>query len=173
MTTSYIRSSEPKHDFIFYALLLTITLLVCCSCSSTKQVTQVVEHVSKDTVYLSTLQYDSIYIFESHSSDYHPAIFEQDESFAQRSSLDARPKTDTVFVKDVSVEYRYKLLRDTTRIIQRDSIPYEVTITEIREVARAPTLFDKICRSSFILLSGALFVLLVKFVFAIKKKIHL
>lgn len=168
MTTSYIRSSEPKHDFIFYALLLTITLLVCCSCSSTKQVTQVVEHVSKDTVYLSTLQYDSIYIFESHSSDYHPAIFEQDESFAQRSSLDARPKTDTVFVKDVSVEYRYKLLRDTTRIIQLDSIPYEVTIIETKEITRPLTPFDRLCRTCFWVLSGTLFVLSLKFVLRLK-----
>lgn len=168
MTTSYLRSSEPKHDFIFYALLLTISLLVCCSCSSTKQVTQVVEHVSKDTVYLSTLQYDSIYIFESHSSDYHPAIFEQDESFAQRSSLDARPKTDTVFIKDVSVEYRYKLLRDTTRIIQRDSIPYEVTIIETNEITRPLTPFDRLCRTCFWVLSGTLFVLSLKFVLRLK-----
>lgn len=115
--------------------LLTITLLVCCSCSSTKQVTQVVEHVSKDTVYLSTLQYDSIYIFESHSSDV---------------------VHDTTYIKEKSIEYRYKLIKDTVRETKLDSIPYEVTIIETKEITRPLTWFDHLTRFSFWFFIGAL-----------------
>lgn len=161
--------SERLSLRFFYLLVACLILLACCSCSSTKHATQLVEHTSIDTIYLSTLQYDSIYIFESHSSDYHPANIEQDESFAHRSTLDARPKTDTVFIKDVSVEYRYKLLRDTIRLTHCDSIPYEVTITEIKEITRPLTFYDRLCRACFFLLSGALFVLSLKFVLRLKR----
>lgn len=45
-----------------------------------------------------------------------------------------------------------KLLKDLInrgflRIVQRDSIPYEVT--EVKEIQRSLTLFDKLCRLCF------------------------
>lgn len=127
--------------------ILTITLLVCCSCGSTKGIygehgrpTQLVEHVQKDTIYLSNIQYDSIYIFQ--------------DKFTDRSK-------DTLYIKDKSIEYRYKLLKDTVRVVQRDSIPYEVNITEIKEIKRPLTWFDQLCRISFgICLSGFLITIL-------------
>lgn len=101
--------------------ILAILLLVCCSCSSTKAVTQLVEHVQKDTIYLSNMQYDSIYIYQ--------------DKYTDRSS-------DTLYIKDKSIEYRYKLLRDTVRIVQRDSIPYEVRVECIKEIPRKHTWID-------------------------------
>lgn len=115
-------------------LFIIVSCLVCCSCSSTKQVTQLVEHVSKDTVYLSNVQYDSIYIFQ--------------DKYVDRSS-------DTLYIKDKSIEYRYKLLRDTVRVVQRDSIPYEVTVTEVKEITRSLTGFDRLTRFCFFFLMGA------------------
>lgn len=94
-----------------------IFCLVCCSCGSTKVVTQPIREVSKDTIYLSNIQYDSIYIFQ--------------DKYTDRSN-------DTLLIKETNIEYRYKLLRDTIRIVQRDSIPYEVRITEIEEVKHIP-----------------------------------
>ena len=79
-----------------------------CSCGSTKVATQLVRDVRVDTVYLSNTQYDSIYIYQ--------------DKLVDRSR-------DTLYIKDKSIEYRYKLLRDTVKVIQRDSIPYEVTST--------------------------------------------
>lgn len=120
--------------------ILAILLLVCCSCSSTKAVTQLVEHVQKDTIYLSNVQYDSIYIYQ--------------DKYTDRSR-------DTLYIKDKSIEYRYKLLRDTVKVVQRDSIPYEVTVTEVKEITRPLTWFDHTCRVCFwICFSGLLITLL-------------
>ena len=86
-------------DVIMFA---SVILLTCCSCGTSKHFTQLVRNVRVDTVYLSNMQYDSIYI---HKDRY------QDRS------------RDTVYLKDVSLEVKYKLLRDTVKVIQRDSVP--------------------------------------------------
>lgn len=43
---------------------------------------------------------------------------------------------DTLLVRDTRVEYRYRLLHDTVRLVRRDSVPYEVRVTEYRDVPR-------------------------------------
>ena len=121
-------------EFLIFTLCL-----VCCSCGSTKVTTQLVEHVQKDTVYLSSFQYDSIYIFQ--------------DKLIDRSC-------DTLFIKDKSIEYRYKLLRDTLKVVQRDSIPYEVTITRVKEITRPLTFYDRICRACFWFMAGGVCLLL-------------
>lgn len=119
-----------------------------CSCSTAKHF-QVANHIQRDTLYLSNVQYDSIYIYKDRLTD--------------------RSK-DTVYLKDVSVEYRYKLLRDTVRIIQRDSIPYEVTVIETKEIARPLTWYDHLTRAIFWILCGALFVKFVRFLATSKRE---
>lgn len=81
------------------------------------------------------MQYGSIYIYKDRYQD--------------RSR-------DTVYLKDVSFEVRYKLLRDTVKVIQRDSIPYQVTVTEIKEITRPLTWYDHLTRLTFWLVIGAL-----------------
>lgn len=110
-----------------------LLILVCCSCGSTKVTSQIVEHTSVDTIYLTSQQYDSIYIYQDRLID--------------RSR-------DTLYIKDKSIEYRCKLLRDTVKVIKRDSIPYEVTIVETKEISRPPTFYDKLCHSCFWFLIG-------------------
>lgn len=135
-----LRKLDRFVEVVMLVGFLVIILLVCCSCGSTKQVTQLVEHVSKDTIYLSNTQYDSIYIFK--------------DKLVDRSR-------DTRYIKDKSIEYRYKLLKDTVRIVERDSIPYEVTVTEVKEITRPLTHFDHLCRICFgICLSGFLITIL-------------
>ena len=58
-------------------------------------------------------------------------------------------------MKELSTEYRYKLLRDTVRMVERDSIPYEVVRTETREVERPLSWFDKLARAVFWIVTGA------------------
>lgn len=127
--------------------LLSFTLLVCCSCGSTKVVTQTVEHVRKDTVYLSNIQYDSIYVYQDHISEHHLGTLPPVNSKGEY--LNTPMHTDTLYIKDKSIEYRYKLLRDTIRVVQRDSIPYEVTITETKEITRPLTWYDHLTRLTF------------------------
>lgn len=83
-----------------FVLALCIALMAA-SCGTVRQV-QIVERVSRDTLYLSNVQYDSIYVYQDHLTD--------------RSR-------DTVYVKDVQYEYKYKLLRDTIYKVQIDTIP--------------------------------------------------
>lgn len=100
-----------------------IICLACCSCGSTKVVPlETIHTVTKsDTLYINNVQYDSIYVSQYRYTD--------------------RSK-DTVLICQHDVEYRYRLLRDTiykTKIeIQHDTIPYEVRITEVKEVKYIP-----------------------------------
>ena len=139
-----------------------LSALVLTGCASNRHL-QVAEHVTRDTLYLSNVQYDSIYIFQERTSDYH-----------MNPLNPLKPsETDTVFIKDVSVEYRYKLLRDTIYKVERDSIPYQVTITETKEIQRPLTWYDHLTRSVFWIVIGILFVQLVRFVFNLKKRFTL
>ena len=147
-------------------LLFILSLVTFCTfigCRSAKQAAQLIREVRTDTLYLSSLQYDSIYIFQERTSDYH-----------MNPLNPLKPsETDTVFIKDVSVEYRYKLLRDTIYKVERDSIPYQVTITETKEIQRPLTWYDHLTRSVFWIVIGILFVQLVRFVFNLKKRFTL
>ena len=129
-------------------VLLLLTLLTVYSCSTLRHVTQLVERTSVDTVYLSNVQYDSIYVFRDRQLD--------------RSR-------DTVYLRDVSVEYRYRLLRDTVYKTQIDSIPYQVTVTEVKEITRPLTFFDHLTRFTFWFAVGALLTFLIRVIIRLKK----
>lgn len=129
-------------------VLLLLTLLTVYSCSTSRHVTQLVERTSVDTVYLSSQHFDSVYVFR--------------DRFTDRSR-------DTVYLRDVSVEYRYHLLRDTVYKTQIDSIPYQVTVTEVKEITRPLTLFDHLTRFTFWFAVGALLTYLIRVIIRFKK----
>jgi len=122
---------KVRHISIF-AYLLLLMLLIGCS-TQRQVVTQLVEHSKVDTVYLSNVQYDSIYIYQ--------------DKLVDRSK-------DTLYIKDKSIEFRYKLLRDTIYKTRIDSIPYQVTVTEVKEITRPLTWFDHLTRACFFILLG-------------------
>ena len=128
-------------------LLALLSALVLTGCATHRQL-QVVERTSVDTVYLSNVQYDSIYIFQDRQLD--------------RSR-------DTVYLRDVSVEYRYRHLRDTIYKVQHDSIPYQVTVTEVKEITRPLSLFDHLTHFTFWLVVGALLLLIIRVIIRLKK----
>ena len=82
-------------------ILALLSALVLTGCAIHRPL-QVAEHVTRDTVYINKLQYDSIYVSRDHFTD---------------------RTRDTVYLRDVSVEYRYTLLRDTIYKTRIDSIP--------------------------------------------------
>lgn len=130
-----MRKLDRAIELFLTIMFACVILLTCCSCGTSKHVTQLVERTSVDTLYLSNVQYDSIYIYQDKLVD--------------------RTK-DTIYIKDVSVEYRYKLLKDTIRVVERDSIPYQVTVTEVKEITRPLTWYDHLTRLSFWFLIGSL-----------------
>lgn len=115
-----------------YALGI-ISLLTVYGCASTRPV--LVREVQRDTIYISNVQHDSVYL--------------NHELFVDRSK-------DTVYIRDISVQYKYRLLRDTVRVIQRDSIPFEVVRIETKELTRPLTWYDHLTRLTFWFLIGSL-----------------
>lgn len=137
---------------LLIVILVASTLIV--GCASSRQVTQVVEHVQQDTLYLSNIQYDSIFISQEHHTDYRKGVINP-------SSRILTP--DTLLIREVATEYRYRLLKDTVRIVERDSIPYEVTVTEVKEVTRPLSWFDLMTRACFwFIVGGILFAVIRK-----------
>ena len=80
-----------------------------------------------------------------------------------------RTSVDTVYLRDVSVEYRYRPLRDTIYKVQHDSIPYQVTVTEVKEITRPLSLFDHLTHFTFWLVVGALLLLIIRVIIRLKK----
>ena len=94
--------------------LLFCTLLAGCG---TQRKLPVVERVMRDTVQVTNVKQDSVFIYRDRTVD--------------RSH-------DTVYINDRSVAYRYRRLTDTIRIHQVDSIPVIREVEVVREVARTP-----------------------------------
>lgn len=113
MVTAIITSGgsprEPQNSFIGIVIVIVIVLLIA-GCKGSQHLA-VSERITHDTCYISNVQYDSIYIDNQH--------------FVDRGK-------DTVVIRDKSVEFRYKMLRDTIKVVQRDSIPYEVRVIETK-----------------------------------------
>ena len=94
--------------------LLFCTLLTGCG---TPRKTPVVERVMRDTVQVTNVKQDSVFIYRDRTVD--------------RSH-------DTVYINDRSVAYRYRRLTDTIRIHRVDSVPVVREVEVVREVARTP-----------------------------------
>ena len=162
-----LRKMDRCIETVIVIGILSFTLLVCCSCGSTKVATQLVRDVRVDTVYLSNVQYDSIYIYQDHVSEHHLGTLPVTDSSGKY--LNTPIRTDTLYIKDKSIEYRYKQLKDTIRVVERDSIPYLVTVTEIKEIKRPLTWYDHLSRAILWLNIGFLILLFIRFIRKIKR----
>lgn len=94
--------------------LLFCTLLAGCG---TQRKLPVVERVMRDTVQVTNVKQDSVFIYRDRTVD--------------RSH-------DTVYINDRSVAYRYRRLTDTIRIHRVDSVPVVREVEVVREVRRTP-----------------------------------
>ena len=129
---------NPSNAFCVITLLiiLMIALMGLMSCSTHRVVEQVKE-MHTDTVYATSLQYDSIYIYNDKTLD--------------------RTK-DTVYLRELSTEYRYKLLRDTLRIIETDTIyiPYGVKVADNGKDKSFLHRFSELAKAAFLVVTAAL-----------------
>ena len=108
-----MKSTLLALETLFIALLSALVLTGC----AIHRPLQVAEHVTRDTVYINKLHYDSIYI------DHWQKVYQQ---------------SDTVYLDRTKYEYRYRLLRDTIYKTQIDSIPYEVRVVETQVERHIP-----------------------------------
>ena len=114
-----------------------IALMGMMSCSTHRHATPVEQGTHTDTVYIATQQYDSIYIYNDKTLD--------------------RTK-DTVYLRELSTEYRYKLLRDTLRIIESDTIyiPYGVKVADNGKDKSFLPRFGELAKAAFLVVTAAL-----------------
>ena len=114
-----------------------IALMGMMSCSTHRHASAVEQGTHTDTVYIATQQYDSIYIYNDKTLD--------------------RTK-DTVYLRELSTEYRYKLLRDTLRIIESDTIyiPYGVKVTDNGKDKSFLPRFGELAKVAFLVVTAAL-----------------
>ena len=119
---------HPAHTLKTF--LTFMPLLALTSCSSLRQSPQPVREVHTDTIYIQQHSYDSIHLCEQHKQEYRKAMPQAHDTMP--------PAPDTVVITTTSTEYRYKLLRDTIRLIHTDTIPYKVTVTKTNPIPHIP-----------------------------------
>lgn len=128
-------------------LLALLSALVLTGCATRRQL-QVVDRITHDTLYQSNVHYDSIYVSQ--------------DKYIDRSR-------DTLLIKDKTVEYRYRLLRDTVYKTRIDSIPFIHEVEVIREVPRDRNWIDYLCYTITVIISGLLLIRVLSYVLFLKK----
>ena len=134
---------------ILLILLALLSALVLTGCATRRQL-QVVDRVTHDTLYQSNVHYDSIYVSHNRTTDYHLNPLNP-----------LKPsETDTLFIHDRTVEYRYRLLRDTVYKVQIDSIPV-IREVEVVKVERYVPAIYRLSLSIVIILTLSLIIYIV------------
>ena len=134
---------------ILIILLALLSALVLTGCATRRQL-QVVDRITHDTLYQSNVHYDSIFVSHDRTTDYHLNPLNP-----------LKPsETDTVFIKDRTVEYRYRLLRDTVYRVKIDSIPV-IRELEVVKVERYVPVIYRLSLSIVIILTLSLIIYIV------------
>ena len=118
---------------IAFILFLFLLLLSSCKTTSTSAIVPV-HSATHDTLWLSKVKYDSIYI--------------------DRWQRIER-KADTVFYDRVKTEFRYRLLRDTVYKTRTDTVPVVKQVSVIRKERYTPP-FTKFLACLGIIALGAI-----------------
>ena len=134
---------------ILIILLALLSALVLTGCATRRQL-QVVDRITHDTLYQSNVHYDSIFVSHDRTTDYHLNPLNP-----------LKPsETDTVFIKDRTVEYRYRLLRDTVYRVKIDSIPVIREVEVVKVERHVPAIY-RLSLSIVIILTLSLIIYIV------------
>ena len=125
---------------IAFILFLLLLLSSCKTASNTTDIVPV-HSATHDTILLSKVKYDSIYI------DRWQRI---------------QQKADTVFYDRVKIEFRYRLLRDTVYKTRTDTIPVVKQVPVIRKECYTPPFTKFLAYLGIIALGASVIVLLGK-----------
>ena len=125
------------------AFILFLFLLLLSSCKTTSNTTAIVpvHSATHDTLWLSKVKYDSIYI--------------------DRWQRIER-KADTVFYDRVKTEFRYRLLRDTVYKTRTDTIPVVKQVPVVKKERYTPPFTKFLACLGIIALGASVIVLLGK-----------
>ena len=111
--------SETVFSKLLFLLFLVLLLLLLSSCRTASNTTDIVpvHSATHDTLWLSKVKYDSIYI--------------------DRWQRIER-KADTVFYDRVKTEFRYRLLRDTVYKTRTDTVPVVKQVPVVKKERYTP-----------------------------------
>lgn len=125
------------------AFILFLFLLLLSSCKTTSNTTAIVpvHSATHDTIWLSKVKYDSVYIDRWQRIEH---------------------KADTVFYDRVKIEFRYRLLRDTVYKTRTDTIPVVKQVPVIRKERYTPPFTKFLACLGIIALGASVIVLLGK-----------
>ena len=138
--------NQPESETVFsellFLLFLVLLLLLLSSCKTASNTAIVPVHsATHDTLWLSKVKYDSIYI--------------------DRWQRIER-KADTVFYDRVKTEFRYRLLRDTVYKTRTDTVPVVKQVPVIRKERYTPPFTKFLACLGIIALGASVIVLLGK-----------
>ena len=145
MYTKYcnLPDSETVFSKLLFLFLLVLLLLLLSSCKTTSTSAIVPVHsATHDTLWLSKLKYDSVYI--------------------DRWQRIER-KADTVFCDRAKTEFRYRLLRDTVYKTRTDTVPVVKQVPVIRKERYTPPLTKFLASLGIIALGAISIFILFKF----------
>ena len=135
--------SETVFSKLLFLLFLVLLLLLLSSCKTASNTAIVPVHsATHDTLWLSKVKYDSIYI--------------------DRWQRIER-KADTVFYDRVKTEFRYRLLRDTVYKTRTDTIPVVKQVPVIRKERYTPPFTKFLACLGIIALGASVCIFLFKF----------
>lgn len=138
--------NHPESETVFckllFLLFLVLLLLLLSSCKTTSTSAIVPVHsATHDTLWLSKLKYDSVYI--------------------DRWQRIER-KADTVFCEKTKTEFRYRLLRDTVYKTRTDTIPVVKQVPVVKKERYTPPFTKFLAYLGIIALGASVIVLLGK-----------
>lgn len=134
--------SETVFSKLLFLLFLVLLLLLLSSCRTASNTAIVPVHsATHDTILLSKVKYDSVYI--------------------DRWQRIER-KADTVFYDRVKTEFRYRLLRDTVYKTRTDTIPVVKQVPVVKKERYTPPFTKFLACLCIIALGASVIVLLGK-----------
>ena len=145
MYTKYcnLPDSETVFSKLLFLLFLVLLLLLLSSCKTTSTSAIVPVHsATHDTILLSKVKYDSVYI--------------------DRWQRIER-KADTVFCDRAKTEFRYRLLRDTVYKTRTDTIPVVKQVPVVKKERYTPPLTKFLAYLCIIALGASVCIFLFKF----------
>ena len=144
MYTKYcnLPDSETVFSKLLFLFLLVLLLLLLSSCKTTSTSAIVPVHsATHDTLWLSKLKYDSVYIDRWQRIEH---------------------KADTVFCDRTKTEFRYRLLRDTVYKTRTDTIPVVKQVPVVKKERYTPPFTKFLAGLGIIALGASVIVLLGK-----------
>ena len=140
--------------------MLAVSMQGCKSTKSVVPEQTTVNQILLDSISRSLFQKDSVYIGRIHWMEYHPQLVINVDTSVVSNKPPVVCRTDTIVIRDSVIAYRLKHVRDSAKVIERDTIPVIQKVEVVKEVPRSRNWFDWMCYG----ITGLLVLVLVAYI---------